>query len=135
MLRKFIYLVLFVSLSFADFSEVDNKQMEKMIKNGVQVIDIRRLGEFKKFGIIKGSHTITFFDDKNEYDISKWMAAFTKIVKSKDQPFILYCAHANRTKVVGNFLSNQVGYKNVYDLKGGINYGWIDKGLKTVRFK
>jgi rhodanese-related sulfurtransferase len=30
-------------------------------------------------------------------------------------------------------LSNQAGYKNVYDLKGGINYGWIDKGLKTIK--
>ena len=135
MFKKLVFISLFASSLFADFSEIDEKQMQKMIKNGVEVIDIRRVGEFKQIGIIKGSHTITFFDDNNKYDINKWMGKFTKIVKTKDQPFILYCAHANRTKVVGNFLSKQAGYKNVYDLKGGIAYGWIDKGLKTVRFK
>jgi rhodanese-related sulfurtransferase len=61
------------------------------------------------------------------------MNEFVKLVKTKETPFVIYCAHANRTKVVGNFLDSQMGYKEVYDLKGGINLGWIKKGLKTVR--
>jgi hypothetical protein len=36
--------------------------------------------------------------------------------------------------VIGDFLENQVGYKNVHELEGGINYGWLDKGMKTVRY-
>jgi rhodanese-related sulfurtransferase len=61
------------------------------------------------------------------------MTQFVKIVPTKDTKFILVCAHANRTKVVANFLSKELGYTNVNELDGGINYGWIDKGLKTVK--
>ena len=131
---KIILLSLLITLSLADFKELDTKNVQQMIKKGITVIDIRRLDEFKKVGIIKGSHTITFFDNKGKYDIPTWLKKFTKIVKTKEQPFILYCAHANRTKVVGDFLSKQLGYKNVYDLKGGIMYGWIDKGLSTIKY-
>jgi len=134
MLKKIILLSLLITLSLADFKELDTKNVQQMIKKGITVIDIRRLDEFKKVGIIKGSHTITFFDNKGKYDIPTWLKKFTKIVKTKEQPFILYCAHANRTKVVGDFLSKQLGYKNVYDLKGGIMYGWIDKGLSTIKY-
>ena len=34
--------------------------------------------------------------------------------------------------MLGKFLNKQVGYKNDYELEGRINYGWIDKGKKTV---
>jgi len=133
---KFLLAIFLISSSlFASFNEVDEKQLQKMIKDGVQVIDIRRLGEFKQTGIIKGAHMLTFFDDKGNYNIPDWMNKFVKIVKTKDEPFVIYCAHANRSKVVGNFLSKELKYEKVYDLKGGIAYGWIDKGLKTVRIK
>ncbi len=135
MIKKLILIGLVACSLFADLKEVDAKQLQIMIKKGVQVIDIRRLAEFKSVGIIKGAKTITFFDEKGNYDIASWMSKFTKVVKDKNQPFVLYCAHANRSKVVGKFLASQVGYKNVYELKGGIIYGWIDKGFKTVRFK
>jgi len=52
------------------------------------------------------------------------------LVKDKSVPFIIYCAHANRTKTLGNWL-NDLGFKKVYELDGGIEYGWIDKGHNT----
>ena len=129
-------MVVFVNIANASFKEIDANELQKMIKEkNVVVIDIRRDDEFKQYGIIKDAKTITFFDQRGKYDVPSWMNEFVKVVKTKDQPFILYCAHANRSKVVGNFLDKQMGYKNVYDLKGGINYGWIDKGLKTVKLK
>jgi len=128
--------VVFVSIANASFREVDEKEFAKMVKeDNAVIIDIRRIEEFKKYGIIKDAKTLTFFDGQGKYDIPAWMNKFVKIVKTKEQPVILYCAHANRSKVVGKFLSEQLKYKNVYDLKGGINYGWLDKGLKTVEFK
>ena len=128
--------IVFVSIANASFREVDEKEFQTMVsKDNIVVIDIRRDDEFKQYGIIKDSKTITFFDGRGKYDVPTWLNEFVKVVKTKDQPFILYCAHANRSKVVGNFLDKQLGYKNVYDLKGGINYGWIDKGLKTVKLK
>jgi len=134
MLKKLVFIgMIFVSSLFADFSTLTTQQVKDAMKNGVQVIDIRRVDEFKQYGIIKGSHKLTFFDSRGKYNIDKWMKEFTKIVKTKDQPFILLCAHANRSKVVAKFLADQAGYTNVNELKGGIMYGWIDKGNPTVK--
>ncbi len=125
--------LLCISSLFADFTTLSTQEVQKSIKAGVVVIDIRRAGEFSRYGVIKGSHKLTFFDNTGAYDAQKWLDKFVKIVTSKEQPFILVCAHANRTKVVGKFLNEEVKYKNVQELDGGINYGWIDKGLKTVK--
>jgi len=136
MMRKILLMLfLFANMAQAKFSEIDERALIQLIKEEVVVIDVRRNDEFKKYGIIKGAKTLTFFDKKEDYDIQSWLGEFMKIIKSKEDPVVLYCAHANRTKIIGNFLSKELGYKKVYDLKGGINYGWIDKGLKTVIYK
>lgn len=115
------------------FTTLTTKQVQEALKEGVVVIDIRRADEWERFGIIDGSHKITFFDAQGRYDIDAWMADFTQLVKDKDQRFILVCAHANRTKSIGELLGIQFGYKYVQELDGGINYGWLDKGLSTVK--
>lgn len=135
MLRIFLILSLFFAALFADLKEVDNTQLVEMKDKGVVVIDIRTLGEWKEYGIIEDAKLITFFDEKGKYDMTKWLSEFSNVVKDKNQTFVIYCAHANRTKMVGDFLSKQLGYKDVYELTGGINYGWIDKGMKTVEYK
>lgn len=135
MIKIFLVLCFFMVSLFAQLKEVDNTQLLEMKSKGVQIIDIRRVDEWKKTGIIEGAKMITFFDEKGNYDIPKWLNEFSQIVKDKDATFVIYCAHANRTKMVGNFLNQELGFKNVYELKGGINYGWIDKGMKTVQIK
>lgn len=135
MLRIFILLSLFFAALFADLKVVNNTQLAEMQNKDVVVIDIRTLGEWKEYGIIQNAKPITFFDEKGKYDTTKWLNEFSKYVKDKNQTFVIYCAHANRTKMLGNFLNKQLGYENVYELEGGINYGWIDKGLKTVEYK
>ena len=133
MLKKILLLLVLTNILFADFKTISTEEVQQEIKNGTVLIDIRRDNEWKEYGIIKGSHKITFFDDKGQYDVNKWMEQFIKIVKNKEQKFILVCAHANRTKTVGAFLSSQLNYKNVFELDGGIKHGWINKGLKTVK--
>lgn len=133
MLKNIFILLLLGNLLFADFKTMNTHDVKTEIRKGTTIIDIRRKDEWNKYGIIKGSHKLTFFDDKGKYDINKWMEEFIKIVKNKEQKFILVCAHANRTKVVGGFLSKQLRYQNAFELDGGINYGWIDKGLQTVK--
>jgi len=133
MLQKVFLILLLGNIMLADFTTLSTSAVQEEIKKGTVLIDIRREDEWSHYGIIEGSHKITFFDNYGKYDINKWMEQFIKIVKDKNQKFILVCAHANRTKTVGNFLSSELSYKNVYELHGGINYGWIDKGLKTVK--
>jgi len=116
------------------FEEISEDTLQDMIDKGVKVFDIRRKDEFLSTGIIEKSIPLTFFDETGAHDIENWMNEFNKHVISKDQEIVLICARANRTKAVGDFLSKQMNYAKVYDLRGGIS-SWIGKGLKTVEFK
>lgn len=132
---KNIILIILLNFSFlyAEFRSINELKVKEALLKNVVVIDIRRSDEWQRYGIIKGSHKLTFFDKYGKYDVNKWMSEFTKLVKSKDQPFILVCAHANRSKSLGKMLSSSLHYQNVYELEGGINYGWLDKGLNTIK--
>jgi len=123
---------IFTSFLSADFKTISNENLEAVIKEGIPVIDIRRIDEWSDTGVIPNSHKLTFFDEKGKYDLSKWMAQFEKIVKDKNQKFILVCRSARRTGIVGNFLSQKAGYKNVYHLEGGI-ISWVKDNKKTVK--
>jgi len=132
-MKKFMFaLALSVSL-FAEFKTIDANSLIKMQKQGIAVFDIRTPQEWKDRGVIKGAIKNMFFDSKGRADIANFMYKLGTIIKDKNQPFIIYCAHANRTKAVGNFLSKQLGFKKVYELKGGIEYGWIDTKHKTLK--
>jgi len=134
MLRSIIALFFALQVALlADLSDVDAKELIKLQSKNIPVIDIRTPREWKDTGIIPKSHKIMFFDEKGNYNIKEFITKLTKVVKDKNQPFILVCRTANRTKTVGNFLSKQMGYKNVKELKGGIVYGWIKEGKQTIK--
>ena len=115
---------MFSTVSLQAFTSMPAEQLRKEQKN-ITIIDIRTVGEWKETGIIEGSHLITFFNRLGKYDIDKWMSEFEKVVPNANEPFVLVCAHASRTKLVANFLESKLGYKKVYDLKDGIEKGWI----------
>ena len=112
---------------FADFSSIGADELKKMEAQNVPVIDIRTPGEWKETGVIPGSHKIMFFDERGNYNVQKFLDELHKVAPDKDKPVILVCRTASRTKIVGDFLSKQVGYKKVRDLKGGIMFGWNGK--------
>ena len=119
---------------FGAFKSITAEELKEIQEqNPIPIIDVRRADEWKLTGIIENSEKITFFEADGSYDINIFMDAFTKVVTSKEQPFILVCAHANRTKSIGELLGLQLQYSNVYELDGGINYGWIDLGYSTVK--
>ena len=120
-------------LNFGPFKSLSTKEFQEKKAEGFVVIDIRRADEWEYYGIIEGSHKITFFDERGQYDLDSFLEAFTKVVTNKERPFILVCAHAQRTKTVGEIMGLKLKYKNVYELDGGINWGWIDQGLETVK--
>jgi len=133
-MKKILFSILLIlNFAHADFRTVNETQLKQAIEKGVVVIDIRRPQEWQQFGIIPSSQKITFFDQFGKYDVKAWMSEFSKHVKTLDQPFILVCARANRTKAVGKMLSEQAGFANVYDLEGGIINGWIKKGEKATK--
>jgi len=120
-------------LNFGAFKSLSTKEFQQKKELGYAIIDIRREDEWQEYGIIEGSHTITFFDAMGQYDVEVFLEEFTKVVTNKEQNFILVCAHASRTKTVAEMMGVQLGYKNVYELDGGINWGWIDMGFDTLK--
>ncbi|WXT99784.1 MAG: hypothetical protein Ctma_0488 [Catillopecten margaritatus gill symbiont] len=128
-----ILLTLFPLFANADFTTLSTEQVQDKITQEVVIIDVRRQDEYNKYGVIAGAHKLTFFDERGNYNAKKWLEDLAKIVKTKDTPFILVCAHAIRTNTIGNFLNTKTDYKNIFELKGGIIDSWIDKGLATTK--
>ena len=125
--------ILSVSL-FAEFKTIDVPEFEKLQKEGLLVIDIRTAPEWKETGIIDGAKKITFFSEKGQPLLADWFFEVGHLIKDKKTPFIIYCAHASRSKALGKGLDS-MGFEHVYELKGGIENGWIKAGKKTVKEK
>jgi rhodanese-related sulfurtransferase len=128
-----ILLVLLPAFAKADFKTLSTEQVRDKIKQGLVIIDVRRQDEYEQYGVIPNAHKLTFFDKNGKYNIERWLRDLSKIVPNKDTPFVLVCAHASRTKIIGRFLDKKTAYQNIFELDGGINRGWIDKGLATTK--
>ena len=132
-MKKIALVLVMLTLSlFAELKTIDSDTLEKMQAQGVPVIDIRTPMEWHQTGIIKGAHKMMFFTPNGQPDLAQWFYDLGRIVKNKKEPFIIYCAHANRTQSLGEGLV-QMGFENVYQLKGGIENGWIKAGKPTVK--
>ena len=113
-------------------AELQPKIVEKMIDDNIVMIDVRRPDEWDRTGVIKNAHLMTFFDEYGNHNIEKWMQEFEKLVTSKKQTFVLICAHANRTRTIGNFLIEQ-GYENTAHLFGGMAL-WQQELRETIKY-
>jgi rhodanese-related sulfurtransferase len=132
-MKKILSLLTILSVVLlADFKTIDVTEFEKLQKEGLPVIDIRTPQEWKTTGIIEGAHKIMFFTPQGQPNLTDWFFELGHLVKDKKSPFIIYCAHASRTKALGEGLIG-MGFENVYELKGGIENGWIKAGKKTVK--
>jgi len=132
-MKKIILATLLLSMSlFAELKTIEVKEFKKLQKEGLPVIDIRTEGEWNTTGIIEGANKITFFSEKGQPLLADWFFEVGHLVKDKKTPFIIYCAHASRTQALGEGLT-QMGFETVYQLKGGIENGWIKAGEKTVK--
>jgi len=132
-MKKILFLFAFLSVSlFAEFKTVDAEEFAKLMAKGYPTIDIRTPMEWKQTGIIEGAHKMMFFTPKGEPDLAQWFFDLGHLVKDKKEPILIYCAHANRSKALGQGLEH-MGFEHVYELKGGIENGWLKAGKKTVK--
>ena len=110
------------------YRNIESLELENMLSRGVKIVDVRRPDEWKKTGTVKGSKRLTAFDGKGRF-VSGFPEAFGKIVK-RDDEIILICRTGNRSAILAYMLTKKSGYKNVYNVKGGISK-WIEE-RKTV---
>ena len=112
------------------YYNLDNKQLTTMLEQGVPIYDIRRPEEWKKTGVIDGSEMLTFVDKSGRLK-PDFLPAFTGTI-NKDQPVILICRTGNRTSVLAKYLTRELGYTNIYNVKNGIT-SWMRNGGNITR--
>ncbi len=102
----------------AEVIDIDNAELNRLLKNGVAVIDIRTQPEWEETGIVAGSRLLTFYDERGRADPAAWLDKVKPFAKPGD-PVVVICRSGNRTKAVSQFLANQAGYATVYNVRDG----------------
>ena len=114
----------------AEVINIDNAELAKLVASGVPLIDIRTGGEWKTTGIIQGSQTLTFFDERGQANPRQWLEK-ARLIAKPEQPVILICRSGNRTREASRFLSEQGVFRTVYNVSRGIA-GWVGEGRPVV---
>lgn len=126
---RFLLLLLTFFLTMplhAETVDIDNAELQRLLKEGVKLIDIRTQPEWEQTGIVPGSQLLTFFDLQGRADAAGWLAHLKQSVKP-EEPVILICRTGNRTRAVSRFLTEQAGFAKVYNVRQGI-VAWMRNG-------
>ncbi len=115
------------------FSELTNEYpSQKLLDAKTPIVDIRTPPEWVETGLIRGAIPIMFFDTRGGYNIENFLKELNKKVDTT-KPFALICRTGSRTKILSQFLSNEMHYK-VINLEGGMVYV-KGKNLPVVPYK
>ena len=125
-----IFLMISSMSLFAEIVEVNNDKIDKLIKVGVPLVDIRTEREWYETGVIDQSNLLTFFDKYGNSEVEEWITKFEKIAGRKD-PVIIICRSGRRSRVVANYLVQKENYLTVYHATNGIK-SWIESNNKIV---
>ena len=125
-----IFLMISSMSLFAEIVEVNNDKIDKLIKVGVPLVDIRTERELYETGVIDQSNLLTFFDKYGNSKVEEWITKFEKIAGRKD-PVIIICRSGRRSRVVANYLVQKENYLTVYHATNGIK-SWIESNNKIV---
>jgi rhodanese-related sulfurtransferase len=110
-------------------TNVSNAELQKLLDQGVTLVDIRRPEEWQETGVIAGSQRLTLFT-ANGSVAPNFLSDLEKAA-SRDKPVALICRTGNRTRA-GSEMVAQAGYGQVYNVTKGIT-GWIAEGRAVTR--
>jgi sulfur-carrier protein adenylyltransferase/sulfurtransferase len=104
----------------SEIEEVDPGQVHELIDEGVAVIDVREADELSS-GILPGAKHVprSYLESRIE-----------GVVPDKSTHVILYCASGNRSAYGARTLREDLGYRRVQSMKGGIAL-WKDRGYEV----
>ena len=111
-------------------TDLDVTALKAAMADGTLIIDIRTSAEWQQTGVIEGAALITGFGETGGVH-PEFLEKFRAAAPTQDTPLILYCRTGARTASLGQALVEQLGYKNVSHLEGGI-VSWSDAGEATV---
>ena len=92
------------------FSTITENDFNDYLKGkDITIIDIRTAGEIAMGKISKNPLEIDFYGENFKENLNKL---------DKDKTYFIYCAHGNRSREAKKIMK-ELGFKMVYDLKGG----------------
>lgn len=135
-----VFLLIGFSTTFVSFSQVKNKAFDDMVNKNVKgTIPLLKVSELK--AMLDKREVLLLLDtrEKNEFEVSHIPGAvyvgYDKFslssleAYSKNQTIVTYCSIGYRSEKVGEKLK-KAGYKNVYNLYGGI-FDWVNSGYSV----
>jgi len=114
------------------YKNVDNAGLQHLLDQGVTLIDIRRTEEWEKTGLVPGSNALTFF--RGNGGINPEFLPNLVQLADPNTPVALISDSGNRTQAASRTLADQLGYKKVYNVQGGIKQ-WIAEGRTVASLK
>lgn len=93
----------------ANINQITYKELLERVKGGGILLDVRTKQEFME-GHLNGAIVIPYYEIKKKIE---------NIIPNKEQEIIVYCKNGGRGVTASETL-NKLGYKNVYNLKDGI---------------
>lgn len=112
------------------YKNADNQQVQSLLAQGVPMYDVRRADEWRQTGVVAGSRRLTFVDGRGQLN-PEFLSRFTQAV-GKNDPVILICRTGNRTDALARYLTKELGYTQVYNVRHGI-MGWLREGRPVER--
>jgi rhodanese-related sulfurtransferase len=119
-----------LSVTPPKYNNIDNTALKKLLAKNTKIINLRRPDEWKKTGVVAGSHKLTAFDSMGNF-VRSFPAEFKKIAANND-PVILICQTGNRSSVLANMLVEQANYSTVYNVTDGIAK-WVKDGNPVIK--
>ena len=123
-----IFEIEIVTIQPPGYKILNSDQLKSMQEEGLIVIDIRTKKEHKNTGTIKGSSKITAFDKKGNFNIS-FIDSYQLIANSTSK-VVFVSDKGDISAILANGFVEQLGYKNIFSLKGGIQE-WMAQGNAT----
>jgi rhodanese-related sulfurtransferase len=105
-----------LNIFFDDWKKIYDENNKNLI-----VIDTRTKEEYES-GHVKNSINIDFFNPNLREELNKL---------DKNKIYLLYCRSGSRSEQVGFLMKEELGFKEVYNLIGGV-LEWLDRGEKLV---
>ena len=117
-----------------NYKKIGNDELVNLIQKNAVALDIRLENQWKKTGIIKGSFQETAFDINGKFNVYV-MDKIRALAGSASQNVdIIFISHDGKTaEILGNAFAEDLGFKNVYVLDGGIK-SWIEGNKVLVDY-
>lgn len=132
MLKAVGFIVLWACLAVAS-EAINPKEVENALSNGGVLIDIRTPIEWEATGVIEDSRLLSFFDEKGQKLLWRFIKSLSSNNIKKNTFIILVCNSGFRSKKAIADLRTQ-GYENVFYVNGGI-LAWRQSKLPLIQYQ